>query len=407
MNDNSLVSIVIPVYNGSDYLSSAIESALNQTYPRCEIIVINDGSNDNGLTDKIARSYGKKIKYVEQENGGVSGALNHGIRVMNGDYFTWLSHDDMFLPRKIETQLEKIHRSGIRDGIAQSNYSFIDVRTSGKVTTEFHKEYPMGILKNSFFCFLWCETHFSNLLFHRSHFERIGLFDENNRTAQDQDMQFRLLRGQQTVFVPESLSVFRMHPKSGTNQQRRLLFRENCRTYLSMLRTIPHEEFQAVYGAASTLYCHIAAILLSMEACEAEMGEAEDLLLEAINRERQETGLREETDDFARLRGHRLIIFGTGQFGLRLRYELAARGLAPEAFVDNAPAKDGMNILGLPCYLPDCLRHIDNACVIIGIKMYADAVRQARELGVKNIYTKSSMDVMFWQNPPTRLPHVR
>ena len=351
--------------------------------------------------------FGKKIKYVEQENGGVSSALNHGIRVMNGDYFTWLSHDDMFFPRKIEAQLKKIHRSGVNDGIAQSNYSFTDVRTGSKVTTVFHKEYPMDVLKNSFFCFLWCETHFSNLIFHRSHFERIGLFDEKNRTAQDQDMQFRLLRGQQSVFVPESLSFFRMHPKSGTNQQRRLLFRENCRSYLSMLRTIPYEEFRAVYGSASTIYCHITAILLSMEAYGAELTEAENLLSEAINHENDEVGLRVETMEFANLRKHRLIIFGTGQFGLRLRYELAARGLAPEAFVDNDTSKEGMNILGLPCYLPDYLRHIDNACVIVGIKMYADAVRQVRDLGIKKIYTKNSMDVMFWQNPPMMLPNVK
>jgi len=175
MPNNSLVSIVIPVYNGSDYLSSAIESALNQTYPKCEIIVVNDGSDDNGLTEKIARSYGKKIKYAEQENGGVACALNHGIRIINGDYFAWLSHDDVFLPEKTEAQLNAIHRSGMRNGIAQSNYGFINVSTGGKVQTAFHKEYPIGVLENSFFCFLWCETHFSNLLFHRSHFERIGL----------------------------------------------------------------------------------------------------------------------------------------------------------------------------------------------------------------------------------------
>ena len=70
------VSIVIPVYNGANYMREAIDSALNQTYKNIEVIVINDGSIDNGETDRIARSYGDRIVYVKKENGGVSSALN-------------------------------------------------------------------------------------------------------------------------------------------------------------------------------------------------------------------------------------------------------------------------------------------------------------------------------------------
>jgi glycosyltransferase involved in cell wall biosynthesis len=60
---NPLVSIVIPVYNGSDFLGEAIESAINQTYENIEVLVINDGSNDNSATEKICKSYGEKIRY--------------------------------------------------------------------------------------------------------------------------------------------------------------------------------------------------------------------------------------------------------------------------------------------------------------------------------------------------------
>ena len=66
------VSIVIPVYNGADYMRYAIDSALNQTYKNIEVIVVNDGSKDDGKTKKIAKEYGDKIKYYEKENGGVS-----------------------------------------------------------------------------------------------------------------------------------------------------------------------------------------------------------------------------------------------------------------------------------------------------------------------------------------------
>ena len=79
---NPKVSIVIPVYNGEDYVNEAIDSALAQTYENCEVIVVNDGSTDN--TEAIVKTYGNKIRYFSKENGGVSSALNVGIEHMEG-----------------------------------------------------------------------------------------------------------------------------------------------------------------------------------------------------------------------------------------------------------------------------------------------------------------------------------
>ena len=108
-----LVSIVIPVYNGADYMREAIDSALSQTYPHIEVLVVNDGSTDSGATAAVARSYGDKIRYFEKKNGGVSSALNYGIRNMQGSYFSWLSHDDVYEKTKLRSSKKRIiiHRN--------------------------------------------------------------------------------------------------------------------------------------------------------------------------------------------------------------------------------------------------------------------------------------------------------
>ena len=82
-----LVSIVIPVYNGGQYMREAIDSALGQTYPNCEVIVVNDGSKDDGQTEAIAMSYGDRIRYFSKPNGGCGSALNVGIANMRGVFF--------------------------------------------------------------------------------------------------------------------------------------------------------------------------------------------------------------------------------------------------------------------------------------------------------------------------------
>ena len=127
------VSVVIPVYNGANYLREAIDSALSQTYSNIEIIVVNDGSNDKGETRNIALSYGDKIRYFEKENGGVSSALNLGIREMTGEYFSWLSHDDSYKPQKIENSIRYLSTFENRDRLIVMCGSYISNGSSERV----------------------------------------------------------------------------------------------------------------------------------------------------------------------------------------------------------------------------------------------------------------------------------
>lgn len=95
-----LVSIIITNYNYGCYLGKAIDSALNQTYPHTEIIVVDDGSTDNSR--EIIASYGKQVISVFKQNGGQASAFNQGFAVSKGDIICFLDSDDIFTPIKME-----------------------------------------------------------------------------------------------------------------------------------------------------------------------------------------------------------------------------------------------------------------------------------------------------------------
>jgi glycosyltransferase involved in cell wall biosynthesis len=100
------VSIIIPLFNLGAFVAEAIDSALGQTLPpeAFEVIVIDDGSTDGG--GEVARGYGSRIRYVRQENRGVSSARNSGIATAHGQFLTFLDADDRMLPEKLAAQLD-------------------------------------------------------------------------------------------------------------------------------------------------------------------------------------------------------------------------------------------------------------------------------------------------------------
>jgi glycosyltransferase involved in cell wall biosynthesis len=98
-----LVSVMIGVYNGARYLAEAIDSVLGQTHPRTELIVVDDGSEDE--SGAIASSYGARVRCVRQERGGMAAARNRAVKEAAGSYFAFLDADDRFPAEKLERQL--------------------------------------------------------------------------------------------------------------------------------------------------------------------------------------------------------------------------------------------------------------------------------------------------------------
>ena len=225
---NPKVSIIIPVFNGNNYLENAINCALSQTYENIEVIVVNDGSTDNGATAHIAERYGSRIRYFEKTNGGVSSALNYGITKMTGDYFSWLSHDDGYSPNKIKDSIELLKKKDVigEKVVAFTGGYFID---------------STGVKLKNFRGFFDCDTLYSGvkvasimaqkgvlngccMLIPKSAFIDVGGFDESLRYSQDALMWYQIfLSGYSLLSDNRPNVMYRLH-KNQTSQLRRDLF---------------------------------------------------------------------------------------------------------------------------------------------------------------------------------------
>ena len=240
------VSIIIPVYNGENYVSLAIESALRQTYKNLEIIVVNDGSTDK--TDKICRSYGNKIKYIKKENGGVSTALNVGIENMTGDYFSWLSHDDLYYPNKVEVEVNYLIENGLlgTDTILYSNFSIIDEFGNYNYDVEYNSRY---LNKSSAIPMLLGSIDGLTLLIPKRAFDEYGYFDKDLRCVQDYQLWYKFYKnGYKFVHVPEITVSTRVHAKQVTNTSPRVVTEGN-KYWVDLLKDFSKEEKEELFGS--------------------------------------------------------------------------------------------------------------------------------------------------------------
>jgi len=214
---NPKVSIIIPVYNWSNYLTEAIDSALDQTYKNIEVIVVNDGSKDKWETEHIALSYGNKINYFYKENGWVSTALNLWIEKASGDYISWLSHDDLYHLDKIKEQINILEWLDNKNTLIYTNMQLMDFNW---IITD------RSIYKNldnnkMLFSFLirehwinWCTTLISKKVF-----DDVWLFNIAYKRIQDYDMWFRIIEKYPVYYIDKILFTSREHPWQDTHSR--------------------------------------------------------------------------------------------------------------------------------------------------------------------------------------------
>jgi glycosyltransferase involved in cell wall biosynthesis len=173
-----LVSVIIPCYKQAHYLPEAVESALAQTWPHVETIVVNDGSPDD--TEAVAKQYGDRIRYVARPNGGLAAARNTGIAQARGDYFKFLDSDDYLHPEQLAWQMEAL--AGRQDAVSFTGCRlFRDGRPEEYLD---HIPRARALLPDLFRGdYDWGGVHC--YLFPRKLIEAVGGFDETITHAED------------------------------------------------------------------------------------------------------------------------------------------------------------------------------------------------------------------------------
>lgn len=231
------VTIIIPVYNGENYIRSAIESAVNQSYSNLEIIVIDDGSNDN--TKKILEQYSEKIIYFSKENGGVSSALNLGIELMTGEYFSWLSHDDYYLPNKISNQVEYLMNNKINNPVLYGNYyveyfsGMFSLRRKVNLNNKLLNSKPIYSL-------LRAKLNGITMLIPKETLIKNGKFNESLLCLQDYDYWSRLIMTNNFVHINNADCVSRVHNKQ-TSRTEKACLNESIVFWAKLIDIIPNE----------------------------------------------------------------------------------------------------------------------------------------------------------------------
>lgn len=259
-----LVSVVIPNYNYARYLREAIDGVLSQSIDELEVIVVDDGSKDDSR--KLIEDYGDRIQSIFQKNQGVSAARNNGAALSRGEFIAFLDADDVWLPRKIEKQLELF---AANDDIGLVHVGVMDIDAEGRElvskTEGGEGDVSFDLLRLSGPVILGGG---SGMMLRRSIFDKIGGFDLRMSTSADWDIFYRASSVCKVGFVPEVLLKYRVH---GSNMHSNVKAMEHDMLIGydkafndSKAKRIRNESFARFYAMLSGSYLHAGEHLNSI-----------------------------------------------------------------------------------------------------------------------------------------------
>ncbi len=192
------ISVIIPTYNRSKVILRAVKSVLAQSYKASEIIVVDDGSNDN--TKELLKDLQDKIVYIFQKNSGVSSARNRGIKKAKYSWIAFLDSDDEWHKDKLKLQT-LFHKQN--KNILFSHTDELWIRDDKIIKQKAHHKKPSGE------CFLdnlnFCKIAPSTVMINKKVFDEIGYFDENLKVCEDYDLWLRIALRYHVGFIDQKL----------------------------------------------------------------------------------------------------------------------------------------------------------------------------------------------------------
>lgn len=210
------IDAVIPVFNGEAYIAKALQSVQSQTLPVSRIIVADDGSTDGTVraVEDLMRT-DDRITCLKLPHAGVSAARNAGIAASSAPFIAFLDADDIWLPEKLERQMEAFERGGPATGFVHSSYFFIDAQ-DGRLSD---RNVVPPKQRGDIFMPLLLEGYVlsgsaSSVVVRRDVLDRAGHFDERLFHGEDWDLWIRLARISKVDFTPEAVVGIRVHDRS-------------------------------------------------------------------------------------------------------------------------------------------------------------------------------------------------
>jgi len=209
---NGLVTVIVPAYNRGKYIIQAVESVLNQTYKKIELIVIDDGSTDD--TYGLLQEYSDRLTLLTHENRlnkGQSASINLGLKQAQGEFIAVLDSDDYWELNKLEIQVAYMNKNPDIGLLYTNGYG---VSESGEIIYPYHKDNhvemndPNKVLVD---CYLALPV---NSLVRKKVYDEVGGFNETYRAAQDHDMLIRIAEKTNLAYLPDFLFYYRRHPQS-------------------------------------------------------------------------------------------------------------------------------------------------------------------------------------------------
>ncbi len=198
----ALISVIIATYNRAPFVKEAVDSVMGQTFKEWELVVVDDGSTDN--TGALLAPYGPRLRYVRSEHRGVSAARNLGIGVTSGEWVAFLDSDDLWLPKKLERQMEVIR--GHPDAVLCYTDE-IWIRNGRRVNPgKRHEKHSGWVFER---CLPLCIISPSSAVIRRWVFSEVGVFDEDLPACEDYDLWLRITSKHPVIFLPERLIVKR------------------------------------------------------------------------------------------------------------------------------------------------------------------------------------------------------